>query len=156
MQLFCLLIGFISGMVLFFQDVKKREISLFILILFALSGAGYRYAGVAADFISDLFINSLIVFAILSIILAYYRLKGANKIMDHLLGWGDIAMLLALSPWFTPWQFSLFYCLSTASLSILFLLLIKSGRWKPADTIPLAGLMGLLFSLFFPLYHFFL
>ena len=154
MEIACLLIGIISAWILFVQDVRRREISLFVLILFGLAGAGYRYAIAGTAFLCDTFLNSLMVLCILGVVLAYYGLRGKKRIMDHLLGWGDIAMLLALAPWFTPWHFSLFYCFSTAVLSILFLLMIQLGYWKPMSTIPLAGLMGLFFSLFFSLYLF--
>ena len=152
MQLLCLLVGILTAIILFIQDAKKREISLLWLILFSISGAGYSFLAKGLDFISNALLNCIMVFAILGLILMYYRLKGEKKVMDRLLGWGDIVMMLALAAWFNPWQFSLFYCLSTASLSMLFLLLVKSGRWQPDKSIPLAGLMGLFFSLFFPLY----
>jgi len=145
--MYSLIIASLCGIAIFWQDFKTREIHVFPLIGLALSGLFQHGIHVPTFTLISFLINlSIIAFILLSVLLIY-RLRGERKIMDRLLGWGDILSLAALAAWMEPPRFMFFYCLSTLIIGLVFSVLKWIGRVDSTYPIPLAGWLCFFFSL---------
>jgi hypothetical protein len=127
------------------QDFRSRLIHLLLLILFLLINCAYyltfnSYSQLLTNF---LFCAGYFLFNFL-IIKLYYILKGNSneKIMDHKIGWGDIAIFLSVGVCMEPvimiWFFTISFLLSV----LLFYSFIRK------NTVPLAGFIVLFYLVY--------
>lgn len=149
-----LLIAGICGMTIFWQDMKTREIHLVPLVFLAATGISYRWSLYGKTTLLSFVINLAFLTAMLLSVILIYRLKGERKIMDRMLGWGDVLTLVALAAWMEPPHFLFFYTASTLLIGLSFRLLTWIGRVDAAYPIPLAGWLCLLFNVYLSIYWF--
>lgn len=147
--------GILSSCLILWQDFKDREIHIFWLALFCVSGISFFFweKGIAA--FSILGLSYMLVSLILLVLVFLTKKLTGKTVMDKQLGWGDVFMLYGLASWWETFDFLIFYTLSLWLLSTLFLLAQKTGRIPKAYPIPLAGAWALAFMLFFPLTRFY-
>ncbi|MDX2247955.1 MAG: prepilin peptidase [Bacteroidia bacterium] len=156
MTAFFLTIGAGNCLITACQDFRYREIHLLPLIFFALSGVFYRYSESGWAFLGEWLTNLTLLASMLSLVWLFYRIKGTKKVMDVKMGWGDVIFLAILGIWLKPFSFLFFYSANTFLLSIVFVLGRMTGMIPETYPIPLAGVLGIAFSVFMPLWHFFL
>lgn len=150
----CIVLGLVSCLWTLIEDVRSREIHIFPLLLFILSGIGFHYFKDEAGFWQTIGTNILILGFIFFSILLIYRLKGEKKVLGHKVGWGDWVFLLGLGSWLETEVFIFFYAVSTILITLGFFILRYLRNLPATYPIPLAGLLAICFALFFPIYHF--
>lgn len=139
------------------QDIKKRTISIFILIALGLFSISFIL--IQKVNIENIIINLTITILILGFLSMYYKVKLGIKtrIINRFLGLGDILLLLLLTPFFSPVNF-IIYINSACILALVFELFIN----KENNTIPLVSYLTLSYLLlmtfqsivFSPTYYF--
>ena len=145
----------ISALAICWQDFRERQIHIIWMGLMAISGGLYRYVTEGLAFLPDIWANTLIIALMVLLILIWYRLKGETQVMDHKLGWGDVVMFGVLGIWLPPFTFIFFYSGCMFLFTIIMLMAQISGRISRDFSIPLAGMLGLAFVIFFPCWQYF-
>lgn len=143
-----LLIASICGITIFWQDIKTREIHLIPILILAVTGLNHNWSQVGKIALISFLINLAFLTCMLLSVVLIYRIKGEKKIMDRMLGWGDVLTLVALAAWMEPPHFLFFYTASTLVIGIVFSLLTWVGRVDATYPIPLAGWLCLLFNIY--------
>lgn len=156
MTAFFLTLGAGNCLLTAWQDFRYREIHILPLGLFALGGVCYRLSEDGWGFPGDWLVNLVLLATMLSIVWLVYKLRGTKKVMDVKMGWGDVIFLIILGIWLKPFWFLLFYSTNTFLLSVIFLFGRMAGLIEETYPIPLAGILGCTFSIFMPLWHFYL
>lgn len=140
-----ILILFISSAIIY-QDFKKRRISVVLIILFA-GFAFWKYISLVS--FTQLLQNSL--FCLLYLFLCFFILKlyfiikskTKLKIIDVMIGWGDIVLLFIVGCFIEP-EYLVFFFTSVFVLSLIIVLLFQSKK----NTIPLAGYLLIAYNLY--------
>ena len=138
-----------SLVILVIEDFRKREISwpLVVLVFILLFIQNYIQLSLN-ETIKQISFNLFIVLIQLSSILFYIKLKKgfSEKVIDVYLGWGDLLLLIAFSPAFSPGSFLVFMLMVFLFTLIVYglLLIFKINHKKE---IPLAGIFALFFIL---------
>lgn len=144
-------VGLASTAVLALQDFRTRRVGVVPLLLLGLAGLAWKGFATSQSAWNELFANLVFLGMILGAVWIWFRWIKRRKVLDHLLGAGDIVLFFSLTPWFSPPAFLLFFNLSLLiPLGIHFL----SPRTVPETEtggIPLAGWMGLSFLICFPI-----
>lgn len=137
--LFVLILG-----ILFYQDIKERRISLWILMIGIFLGGMIHYLQQPPIvFISNIVINSIFIAIIFGVLCFYAKFKLKKNIFE-VFGLGDLLffILLAISlpilSFLTVFVFSLIFSL------VIFIIL--KNKWKE-QTVPLAGLQSFFLGL---------
>jgi len=143
-----LLIASICGITIFWQDIKTREIHLIPVLLLAATGLNYSWSTSGKTALISFLINLAFLTCMLLSVVFIYRIKGEKRIMDRMLGWGDVLTLVALAAWMEPPLFLFFYTASTLLIGLACSMLTWIGRVDAAYPIPLAGWLSLLFILY--------
>ncbi|MBI1286291.1 MAG: hypothetical protein GC178_01820 [Flavobacteriales bacterium] len=134
-----------------YQDLRERAISWWTVLLLVVAAVMLPTLSVGfKPAFTTWSINVLILvfqFGLVAVMFALGRRKW--NFFDHLIGWGDILFLLALSALFSTSAFLVFYCTS------LVLTLIGFGTYrlfsrKEGVTIPLAGAISICLMAFVP------
>tara|TARA_B110000091_G_C13819664_1_gene479954 strand:+ start:818 stop:1300 length:483 start_codon:yes stop_codon:yes gene_type:complete len=123
-----------------FQDFKERKISLSLLILGILLGGGIHFTQKnGAGFLTEIAINTFIVFMLFLILAMYAKLKMKQPIFN-VFGLGDLLffMLLAVS-----FPFLSFLIIFVFSLLFSWSIFMLTKRHLKIKTVPLAGLQSL-------------
>ncbi|MEZ4776121.1 MAG: prepilin peptidase [Bacteroidia bacterium] len=156
MTIFFLTLGAGNCLLTAWQDFRYREIHILPLGLLALGGVCYRCNEDGWGFAGDWMINLAFLATILGVVWVVYRVRGTEKVMDVKMGWGDVIFLMILGIWFKPFWFLLFYSVNTFFLSVFFLIGRMTGLIPKTYPIPLAGILGITFSVFMPFWHYYL
>lgn len=129
-------------LVISYQDFKYRQISLFLIILFIISSI---IKSILTDGYFNTFLNFLFVSLYLLLILfslkLFYSFK--RKIIDSMIGWGDILFILGLGLLLPPEIFIYFTTFGFLSTYLLTLFLNRKSK-----EVPLAGYLSLLLSIY--------
>lgn len=129
-----------------YQDIRSRQIHIFLLSLLLLITVILNYLTKDINYIDTIKIIGFVLINITGLFV-YYSIKFRQLInpIDKFLGLGDIIFLIAVSPLFTLNKFILFFV--TGLLFSLFThLIIKNFSEK--KTIPLAGYLSIYLLVF--------
>lgn len=127
-----------------YQDVKGREVYWFLFPCVGFfSGYLFLSATLVELFYMSIITNLMIISVLVVIIKIYSKLKLKTK-MINTIGLGDLLMLFFLSFTFSTVSFMVILVSSLIFSLLLQLGLKKQSKYK---TVPLAGYMGLFFSL---------
>jgi hypothetical protein len=137
--LFILLLG-----ILFYQDIKERKVSVWVLISGILMGSciHYRYQQPIV-FLSNIGINIIFVVLIFVILWGYAKLKLKKNIFD-VFGQGDALFFILLAVSLPVLSFLMVFVFSLIFSLVVFILLKNRFTEK---TVPLAGLQSLFLGL---------
>ena len=133
----------ISLIWLFYEDIKRRAISLWILMTVFLLRLTEVLVLKDAFRSNDFFLNIMFVVILVSCLYIYVaiRFKNTKSFFDTYFGWGDVLMFFNLSLFFSFIPFVGFMML-TFVIALLYALLILLILKKKL-TIPLAGLQAM-------------
>ncbi len=137
----------IVSLLITYEDLKFREVSLYLFIL--LSIIGVTLSALSRNsvevFFLNLLINGLIALLLVVFLKFFYLIKEQKKtiILDEKIGKGDVVFIFCCSTFFSPMLFCLFLVSSItfSLLTHLFILSIKTCKTRH-DTVPLAGLQA--------------
>lgn len=122
-----------------YQDIKSREVSLFLYIGLFIFNIIYVNNLITVG--ENLLYNILYLVIIFSILLLYFRLvhqiKKLSEFIDVYIGIGDLVYLIAITPLFTIYYYIMYFIVSL----IMSLIVFKLFRIK--KNIPLAGYMSI-------------
>jgi len=122
------------------EDIHSREISIWPILLIAISGAFQGYDSWMFAF-NSIFNLGLLLCILLSL-KGFYWLKGEYTLMDEKLGWGDVCLLVAFALWLSP-EWFLYFFIITNVIALTFTLIVK---WvHEVETVPLGAYLGLVF-----------
>ncbi len=139
----CGLIGII------YQDFKERKVFLWLLIaIICFLGILHIYASSLQPFLWSISMNIIIVFIIMLVLFLYSKFK-LKQSLKYTFGLGDFLFFLAIAVGLPTLSFIVLFSFSLF-FSLVVYLFLKS-RLKH-DTVPLAGLQALFFSLIFLLH----
>lgn len=136
----------ISLVILFIQDIKRREVSFYLLLTSFLLVLAL---GLSSSInIVDLGFNTLFIILQVGFLLAYlfFSRRKPMQLFKIFLGLGDILFWLVPALYFKPVEFILFslVCYLAIVLGYGIMLIIK----KKSTTIPLAGFMALFMAVY--------
>lgn len=127
-----------------YQDVKDREVYWFLFPCVGIfSGYLFLSQTLVELFFMSIITNLMIISVLVVIIKIYSKLKLKTK-MINTIGLGDLLMLFFLSFTFSTVSFMVILLSSLIFSLLLQLSFKKQSKYK---TVPLAGYMGLFFSL---------
>lgn len=131
-------VSIILFIIIFFEDVKSREVHLWLYIsAFAVFSYKFYTAGMPFEFV---LVNGVFILSQLVVIVGYSYFKSRNILsIKGVVGLGDILMWGLLILAFSPVNFILFF-ISSLIISLILHLLFLKQRYS---TIPLAGLQAL-------------
>lgn len=141
--------------IIFYQDLKERQVSLWLLLLYTGVIITYTIYEKGIDLTLQNTIYSLAYFALcFGGIFLYYFVKERQlpKIMDVKLGWGDVAVCLSIGISLDIINLVIFFTASFVISAIIGLVLQAKNM-----TVPLAGFLVILYlvficiSVYFPL-----
>jgi len=140
---------FISLLLIFFQDIRQREVWLFLLPVFAITGSILFYNSVQSEqFYYSIPINLAIVSILILINYLFARFILKKSLFKEALGLGDMLFFIAFALSFPTLSFINFFV-----FSLLFSLVIQqvlrlyykyknTNSEESQSTIPLAGYMS--------------
>lgn len=141
-----IVLGCLAALGIAWSDFGLREIHVGWFGLMGLAGIIYQSQQAEGFYLlRAIFFNLVCVGMMVGSIWVIYRLKGEKQIMDHLLGWGDVVMLLVLGIWLPPHMFLLLFTGTSLLLVSLFLVLQLRKKIRSDYPIPLAGALGVSF-----------
>lgn len=132
---------------LFLQDIRRREVSLYLLVSVLTTTVVLGFVGKSLV-LTDLLFNGLfIVLQVLFLaIYLYFTGRKPSLLLKEFLGIGDILFWVIPAFYFNPVEFILF------SLACYITIVVGYGLFffikRKALTIPLAGLMALFFAVY--------
>lgn len=127
-----------------YQDLKERNVFLFVLISGIVVGGTVHYLHQNTNvFLQTIFINTMVIGIIFGILTGYANLKMKKKIFE-VFGAGDLLFFILLAVSIPTLSFLMIFVFSLL-FSLLIFMLFKV-RFKD-KTIPLAGLQSLFFGL---------
>lgn len=139
--LFIVTLGF-----LFYQDMKERKVSVWILIVGIFLGVLIHFSKQPTIvFLSNVGINCAIVSLIFGVLWLYAKLKLKKRIFE-VFGLGDLLFFLLLAMSLPILSFLILFVFSLIFSLVVFIIL--KSKWKE-PTVPLAGLQSLFLSLVF-------
>lgn len=137
--LFIIILG-----ILFYQDIKERKVSIWILILGLISGGMLHFMTQPnIVFLSNIGINFIFIGLVFGLLWSYAKLKMKKQIFE-VFGKGDLLFFILLVVSLPILSFLMVFIFSILFALIVFLIL--KSRLKE-DTVPLAGLQSLFLGL---------
>ncbi len=134
----------VSFGIIFFQDLKYRQVYWFLFPLIGLFvGILFYFKTLPELFYTSVLINLLFVSMLLGIVFFYTKLKLKTK-FDNVIGLGDILMFIALI--FGSASITFIILLPSALIFSLAIHMVVSKKQKTV-TVPLAGYMSLFFGI---------
>lgn len=134
--------------IIVYQDFKDRKVYLALLLipLFSLGFLNYKNS-LTSQFLINTALNFALVIVILGILFLYskYKLKES---LQNTFGFGDVLFFLVIAVGFPTFTFIVLFSFSLIFSLVLFLIIKKNFKQQ---TVPLAGLQALFFSLLFSL-----
>lgn len=146
MLLFIKIVLLLGLLLITFQDFKERKVSLWLLIVVLfLLGFLHLQNSTPLLFLANSFVNMGIVFLILFTLYLYttYKLKQAFLTA---FGLGDLLFFIAIAIAFPTLTFIVLFTFSLFFTALIYFLFSKKLNHQ---TVPLAGLQSLYFSLIF-------
>lgn len=144
------LIVLLSLAFIFYQDMRYRAVYWFCFPVLAIFLGVLKFNHTSFSmFVTDVGYGVLFLILQLTLLSAYFSIKNRSLInitRSHL-GWGDILFLIALTFYFSPINFVLFYVLSLITVLIFVIVKTVIGEVEGIRHIPLAGLQAALFGL---------
>ena len=139
--LFLLLIGLLA--IIAYQDIKNREVHLFIYLGFF--GLSLFYKNEFLISITNLFTNTIYVVVIFSLVAIYFRWikKDKEAFLNHKIGIGDFVYLIAIAPLFHFINYMLYVNIALIISLIIHLIITNWIARNSLKTIPLAGYMSI-------------
>lgn len=130
--------------ILFYQDVKERKVSIWILVLGLLAGGFVNYVNqLPIIFLSNSVINIIFIVLVFLILWIYAKIKMRKQIFE-VFGKGDLVFFILLAVSLPILSFLMVFIFSIIFSLIVFLILKEKFKEK---TIPLAGLQSLFLGL---------
>ncbi len=130
--------------VLFYQDIKERKVSVWILLIGMFLGGMIHYLHQPPIvFLSNVGVNSVFIILILGILWMYSKFKLKKKILD-VFGGGDALFFILLALSLPILSFLMVFVFSLIFSLLVFMIL--KNNWT-AQTVPLAGLQSLFLGL---------
>lgn len=145
MEILLTSIGVVAALGIAWSDFRIREIHIGWFAIMAIAGIMYQISYGTVNHMNDMLFNGLCIGFMVGSIWLIYRMKGEAKIMDKLLGWGDVVMLIVLGIWLSPLSFLLLFTTTSLILSVGILILQRRGRISQQYPIPLAGTLAVAF-----------
>ena len=136
----------VSSLVIFFQDLKEKHVSIWILCVF--SGFILFEAIVNGAFTEkSVLLNLLFCLIQFLIITLYFSLKARRfvKIFESLFGWADIWVTLSLAFSFY-WVNYVFFLTFSYTVSLVLYILARIIFGNISEKIPLAGMLCFLYA----------
>lgn len=142
--------------ILAFQDIKTRQISLYVLLLWlgvALAIVFQKYPVKEVGF--NTLVNGSFVLIVFLILTAYFSAKEKQivNIIDKYIGLGDLAFFLLLGVCFSPANYLLFFTCGLF-LTLVGSVLLQLFYRNTAPEIPLAGAFAVQFIFLLSLRYF--
>lgn len=129
---------------IFWQDVKERQVYWFLFPLVAIFCAYLLYSNILeAVFFTTLLINLMFVLLLILVIFIYSILKLKQPI-QHTFGMGDALLFFALAFSFSSISFLTYFVFGLICSLILHLVFKNKNQHK---SVPLAGYLSLFFSI---------
>lgn len=144
MDLLLVIMSVLISIVIIYQDFTQRKINLILTLLFILTIIIFYFKqNTGTQLLFNSVFSMLYLVTCYFILRLYFNLKGQKEssIIDHMMGWGDIIILLAIGSTFEPDKMIYFFGFSFVA-SILFHLIL-STRTK---SIPLAAYLLLFYN----------
>lgn len=149
MQLFLLITILSLFAMIIWQDFKDRAIDWWLIpaLFVVLCADGIMQAG-TTTFLKQLSVNLMIVAVQLLVIWLYFIIKNKKvvNIIDSQIGLGDVLFFFVIAAMFEPLNFIMGYTISL--LLVLGAWLMLKGKSNVLNTIPLAGGMSVVMSIF--------
>jgi len=129
-------------LLLFFQDLKHREIHILLPVVVFLIALGLLQLKGILNYVIPLYNIGFFIF-IFSILILYMSIKNKSFLnpFANYFGMGDLLFFIAIAPFFILNNYIFFFILSML-FSIVLQLAFK--KWMNNDTVPLAGFSALL------------
>ena len=139
-----ILIGVLG--LIFYQDLKERQVYWFLFPLFSICSAALFYNSTLPElFYVAVGMNVSFILILLLIVFLYSKIK-LNSSFNEAIGLGDVLMFIGLVFSFSTVSFLvIFVCSLVFSLTVH--LIIK--RYSKLQSVPLAGYISLFFSLIY-------
>ncbi len=145
MTTFATIVGMAAALAIAVQDFRHRWVHLGWLAIFSGAGIGMTLSNRPSAFTWDYPLNGAFCLMLFGLTALLFRLRKKGQVMNHLLGWGDVWMLVALACWFRTEDFLLFYLISTIGTLFGVMMVRLTGGMPSTQTIPLAGAWALWF-----------
>lgn len=123
-----------------YQDFKERLISVWLIGLLSLMNAGITvyHRGFVQVLQNLAFLGAYLLFSYTILLLYFYlKTKRWGGILDHMIGWGDVWLMVGLGLGLDP-EIQLFFFTGCFVFAMIVFLFLKENR-----TVPLAGVMAL-------------
>lgn len=132
--------------IVFYQDVKERKVSLWLLVLgICLGGLLHYLQQNNIVFVSNIVVNFIFIILVLGVLWAYAKFKLKKKLQE-VFGMGDALFFLLLAASLPILSFLIVFVFSLL-FSLTVFIIFKN---KLSDkTVPLAGLQSLFLGLIF-------
>jgi len=140
-MLFLKLMAFLIYLVIAYQDIRDRMVTMVIfpLLSVVLAWIHISHSGWEVVLWFSL-LNLLLVNAMLLLLFVYTRIRRSGKFLNHSIGLGDIFFFCAFAVGFPTLTFSVLF-VGALLFSLFLFLTVKSVR--DMRTVPLAGFMAL-------------
>lgn len=142
-MLFIQIILIVIFLLIFYQDIKDRQVYWFLFPIVAILTGILSYMNIYQDFyLISIGINMTFVAFLISIVFLYSKYKLKTE-MGNTFGLGDLLLFIALAFTFASVSFIILFVFGLIFSLILHLLLKNKSKLK---SVPLAGYMSLFFS----------
>lgn len=133
--------------VLFLQDIRRREVSLYLLLSVLTTTIFLGFVGKSLV-LADLLFNGLFIVVQVLFLAIYLYITGRKPslLLKDFLGLGDILFWVIPAFYLSPVEFVLFSLVCYVAIVIGYGILLAIKR--NSTTIPLAGLMALFFAVY--------
>lgn len=144
-------IAILLSLIIFYQDMKERAVSWFLfpalaVSIFLLTIFKNNFEIILSNILFNL---GFIALQIISLTLwISFKNKRFVNIFTNYFGVGDLLFFIAISSYFSPVNFVLFFVISLLSILVLWIFVSKRIRER---NIPLAGLMSAVMTIVFVL-----
>lgn len=130
-------------LLIFYQDIKDRQVYWFLFPIVAILTGILSYMNIYQDFLLiNITINILFVTFLISVVFLYSKYKLKAKLKDTF-GLGDVLLFVALAFTFASVSFIILFIFGLVFSLLLHLLLKHKSKLK---TVPLAGYLSIFFS----------
>ncbi|SNT14021.1 Type IV leader peptidase family protein [Ekhidna lutea] len=142
------LLVFISFLLIFYQDLRNREVDLFLFLVLIGASLTIKWGFILNNYWHLIF-NTVFILINFAALFFYCRVRFPNKkLFKSLIGQGDILMWFSLVALFEFEKFILLFVLSLIFSFLCHYLLIQF-RFYNNSTVPLAGFQSIFFSAVF-------
>jgi hypothetical protein len=144
MELLLFIVSVLISLIIIYQDFTKRRINLILTLIFNLTIILFYYKqNTGTQLLNNAVFSLLYLLTCYFILRLFFNLNGQkdNSIMDHMIGWGDIIILLAIGSTFEPDKMIYFFGFSFVASILIHLIFSKRTK-----SIPLAAYLLLFYN----------